>query len=327
MPLTQNRRLLSLNNPPLVSILCPTYNAEAYIVATLDSLANQVYSNIEIIISDDCSTDSTVQIIRSYLKKNCKLNVSLNVNSTNLGITPNCNHALRLCNGKYIAFFAGDDLMYPDKVDRQVKLMESDDDCTISYHAVDILDGDHQNRILFTTEQQGQSYFSFLDIITKGGFVGVCSVMVRRDSVPSSGFSEALPKVSDWLMTIEVALRGKVLMLDGVHGAYLRHSKGASRETFETLWEIRETLNFLRDRYNGNYLICKSADTAYKRILLGEISRLVFSGDRERLLELRKLYLKGQPILSIVWLGGFLILILRVDKLKVFKYLYGLLSG
>ena len=311
---------------PLVSVLCPTYNAEKFIKATLDSMAKQSYSNMEIVISDDCSTDSTLDIIQDYLK-NSQLNVVLNVNPVNLGITPNCNKALSLCTGKYIAFFAGDDLMYQMKIDAQVELMQSDNDCTISYHAVDVLDGDNQNKKLFTTELSGQSYGSFVDIITRGGFVGVCSVMVRADAIPGGGYSESLPKVSDWLMTIEVALRGKVLKLDGVHGGYLRHSKGASRQTFETLWEIRGTLDFLKNRYNDNALICKAANVGYRRILIGEIARLFLTGNRLRLLELKKDHMRNQPILSVVWSLVYIMVLLGMNRLKWVKRLYNSISA
>ena len=326
MSFTINKDIDAHCERPLVSVLCPAYNAEKFIRATLDSMASQAYDNIEIVISDDCSTDNTVEIIKDYLKST-ELNVVLNVNPVNLGITPNCNKALSLCTGKYIALFAGDDLMYPGKIDGQVELMESDDDCTICYHSVDILDGDNENKIMFTTEPSSQRYGSFVDIITGGGFVGVCSVMVRANAIPSHGFSESLPMVSDWLMTIEVALRGKVLKLNGVYGGYLRHAKGASRETFETLWEIKETVDFLTNRYNRNALICKACRVAYKRILIGEIARLFLSGNRIRLVELKKVYMKDQPFLSIVWCVAYMTVFLRLNRLNLMKRLYTVFSG
>jgi glycosyltransferase involved in cell wall biosynthesis len=326
MTFSTDKTSLEISETPLVSVLCPTYNAEKYIKATLDSLASQTYSNIEVILSDDCSTDSTVDIIQNYLKDS-QLNVVLNVNPVNLGITPNCNKALSLCSGEYIAFFAGDDLMYPGKIDGQVELMQSDNDCTICYHSVDILDGDNENKILFTTEQSSQRYGSFVDIIAGGGFVGVCSVMVRANAIPSHGFSESLPKVSDWLMTIEVALRGKVIKLDGVHGGYLRHSKGASRQTFETLWEIRETLDFIKNRYSNNALICNATNVGYRRILIGEIARLFLVGNSQRLLELKKIHMKDQGILSILWWFVYIMVRIRVNRLKPVGRLYEIISS
>ncbi len=307
-------------------MLCPTYNAEKFIRETLDSIAEQTYDKIEVVISDDCSTDNTVQIINDYVQSS-ELNIVLNVNSTNQGITSNCNKALSLCTGKYIAFFAGDDLMYPTKINGQVRIMETEEDCTLCYHSVEILDVENDKRILHTTEQNGQKYNSFLDIITEGGILGVCSVMVRANAIPSYGFSERLPKVSDWLMTIEVALRGSVMKLDGVHGGYLRHSKGASRQTFETLWEISETLDLLTNRYNQHPLIRKACRQAYRRILIGEIARLFISGDRKRLVELKREFIRKQWSLSILWAIVYLAATLRINRLDPVKRLYTAFSG
>lgn len=311
---------------PLVSISLTAYNAEKFIEKTLQSIINQDYKNLEIILSDDASKDKTIEIVQR-ISKNYPGKIKLNINGVNLGITRNCNVALNMCNGKYIAFFAGDDLMYPGKISEQVKSMESDSDCSLSYHSVDVLDGDNNNNILFTTEIGKQRYQSFLDIISCGGMIGVCSVMVRRDSIPPGGFSNRFPSVSDWLMLIEVALRGKIVKVKGVYGGYLRHSNGASRKTFETLSEILETLQFLNSRYSNNSAIIHATNTGFKRYIYGEIARLFISGDaisirmlKEKLLH-NKYYLRGISNIFI------LMILLRLNNIKIIKNLYKYLSS
>ena len=249
---------------PLVSVFCPTYNAEKFIENTLKSILEQDYQNIEIVVSDDCSVDETVAIVMRIDKK-FPSKIVLNVNTINLGITRNCNVALALCKGKYLALFAGDDLMYPGKITAQVKALESDPDSSMSYHAVDVLDGDNSDKVLFTTEQNTQHYMCFLDIIKRGGIIGACSVMARRNAIPAYGFSNQFPYVSDWLMHIELALRGRIIMVKGVYAGYLRHNKGASRKTFETLSEIRGTLDIIKTRYNNAEEVVFATKIAYRR--------------------------------------------------------------
>ena len=87
------------NNKGLVSVSVITYNQEEFIEETLESILNQSYNNIEIIVSDDCSTDRTVQILKNYAKKYPNI-VKPILNTENKGITENSNAALSACRGE-----------------------------------------------------------------------------------------------------------------------------------------------------------------------------------------------------------------------------------
>jgi glycosyltransferase involved in cell wall biosynthesis len=320
-----NKLCKSAENP-LVSILCPTYNAEKFIEKTLISILSQDYENIQIQISDDCSTDATVEIVERILMLHPGKAI-LNVNEVNQGITRNCNIALKMCHGKYIAFFAGDDLMYPGKIKAQVEAMERNPDCSFSYHSVDVLDGENNNRLLFTSEVGVQNYFSFLDIISRGGLIGACSVMARADAIPPYGFYDQFPSVSDWLMQIEIALRGQILKVDGVYGGYLRHSKGASRKTFETLGEIEGTMKFIQKRYGNAPEILSATNKGYNRYLLGEIARIFIAGDKFKLRRLQDDYLIGKLGLQFLSIILLLLLFFNVHRFWMIKKLFLFLSS
>ena len=102
-----------------VSILIPLYNAEQYIAETIDSILNQTYSNIEIILIDDGSTDNSYEIAQNYASE--KVNV---VQQENKGGCAARNKAIELCTGHYIVFFDADDIMYKDKIKNQIALAE-----------------------------------------------------------------------------------------------------------------------------------------------------------------------------------------------------------
>lgn len=107
---------------PLVSVICLCYNHERFIAEALDSVLAQTYTNLEIIIMDDCSTDNTVAIIREYLQKYPQL--TFLSTGTNQGNTKAFNMAWRASKGAYIIDFATDDLLLPERVAQQVAAFE-----------------------------------------------------------------------------------------------------------------------------------------------------------------------------------------------------------
>lgn len=78
-----------MQNFPLVSVICLSYNHEAYVVEALDSVINQTYPNIELLIADDCSTDNSVSVIQDWLQNHP--NVYFSANEKNLGNTKTFN--------------------------------------------------------------------------------------------------------------------------------------------------------------------------------------------------------------------------------------------
>jgi glycosyltransferase involved in cell wall biosynthesis len=101
---------------PLVSIIVITYNSVKYVLETLESAKAQTYRNVELIVSDDCSTDDTVAVCRKWLDENGGHFVRAELLQTprNTGCPGNCNRGLRVAQGVWIKFIAGDDILLPD---------------------------------------------------------------------------------------------------------------------------------------------------------------------------------------------------------------------
>ena len=113
---------------PLVSILIPAYNAEKWFAQTMQSALDQTWSNKEIIVVDDGSTDGTLTVARRYAAERVKV-----VTQPNQGASAARNHAFTLAQGDYIQWFDADDLLAPDKVERQMAAVVQDDDPRILY--------------------------------------------------------------------------------------------------------------------------------------------------------------------------------------------------
>lgn len=107
---------------PLVSVLMTAYNREKYIGEAIESVLSSCYSNFELIIVDDGSTDKTIEIVREYACKDNRIRVY--INEINLGDYPNRNKAASFALGKYIKYLDSDDMMYSYTLTAMVKFME-----------------------------------------------------------------------------------------------------------------------------------------------------------------------------------------------------------
>ncbi len=122
---------------PLVSICIPTYNGEKYLQEALDSILNQTYSPLEVIISDDGSTDNTLAIAASFQSKfsgNCQI-----FSHCQYGLAINWNYAISQAQGKYIKFLFQDDILKPNCIEELVKLAEQDDRIGLVFAQRDLL--------------------------------------------------------------------------------------------------------------------------------------------------------------------------------------------
>src|SRR5688572_7890154 len=103
---------------PLVSVICLCYNHQRFVREAVESVLNQSYKNIQVIIADDASTDNSVLEIKALKTENPTVELLLLPN--NLGNCKAFNEALKLARGEFIIDFATDDLMMPNRIERQV---------------------------------------------------------------------------------------------------------------------------------------------------------------------------------------------------------------
>ena len=116
---------MSYSDKPLISVLVPLYNAAEYILETLRSILSQDYSNLEVIVVDDCSKDASFQIVHEFITTQNESRIKLFKNETNLGPESNWNKALSLATGKYIKLVCSDDTLEPGAISKQVAIFEN----------------------------------------------------------------------------------------------------------------------------------------------------------------------------------------------------------
>ncbi|EJG01879.1 glycosyltransferase [Flavobacterium sp. F52] len=122
----------------LVSIIVITYNSADYVLETLESIKNQTYKNIELIITDDKSKDNTIEICNKWLDENRKEFTSskIIVTANNSGIPANCNRGIHAAKGDWIKIIAGDDILLPDAIENYIRFAGQNEECEIIHSKV-----------------------------------------------------------------------------------------------------------------------------------------------------------------------------------------------
>ncbi|EQB8583133.1 glycosyltransferase family 2 protein [Escherichia coli] len=183
-----------LNYKPLVSVLIPVYNAEKYIERSLNSIINQTYKNLEIIIINDGSTDRTLDIIRTFTEKR----ITVVNNEKNLKLIKTLNLGLNLCNGKYIARMDSDDISDPERISKQVEYLEYNEKCVACGSQVRYFSEDGKTkRFQFIAPENSNDILSRMYISSP-----MChpSVMFRRDVILNNNleFNKNYPDAEDY---------------------------------------------------------------------------------------------------------------------------------
>lgn len=213
-----------------VSVLILTYNAEKFIRASLDSVLTQEFDDFHIVVSDDCSSDSTCAILQEYAER-YPAKFTLNLNQKNVGITRNANIALSLCRGEFVAFHAGDDIMLPSKLAKQVAYFDAHPDCALCYHNLELFNSDTNAALgLYNTPMRNPArQGTARELIKHGCFIGGNAVMVRRDKLPACGYNPIFPVASDWQLWIAVTIDGGLIgYIDEVLARYRRHENNTT---------------------------------------------------------------------------------------------------
>lgn len=215
---------------PFVSVVMPVYNVEKYIDEAIASILNQTFSDFEFIIVDDGSTDNTWDILQTYTDER----IILLRNEINIGNYPSRNRGIRVAKGKYIAVMDGDDIVMPDRLEKQYCYLDEHPDLTAL----------GSNFLLSTGTKKYDPPLIHEDI---------CFALLRDFSIlhPSfmilaktlhliDGYDETYQYASDYDLLCRLSLIGRVEILPDILITYRKHenqisqSKKVEQNTFAT---------------------------------------------------------------------------------------------
>lgn len=182
-------------NYGMVSIITPSYNCADYIVDTIKSIQAQTYSNWELLITDDCSTDNSLEVISEYCSRDPRIKLFRLGKNSGAGIARN--NSIKSAKGRYIAFCDSDDRWYPEKLAEQLKFM-NDENCALSYTSYDVCD------------EAGKlsGYVECLNSLSKSKIVrdngiGCLTAMYDIEKV-GKNYMPSMRKRQDWCLWIDI---------------------------------------------------------------------------------------------------------------------------
>lgn len=238
------------NFTSMVSVIVPVYNREATIAKTLASIQNQTFSNLEVIIIDDGSTDKTKQKIMPFLSDS-RFKYFYQQNSGKPSIARN--YGINISNGEWIAFLDSDDVWFSDKIKKQIDLIS---ETQAKELALDLVFGDfkvttkeslNNKDISFFTQNKIHRYLEksvehklkngqlydhklFLTELYKKGFIVTCTVMVKRTILHQVGnFDVTLTYAEDTDLFLKIAEFGICGSVDGLLCEYYKHDNNMTK--------------------------------------------------------------------------------------------------
>jgi glycosyltransferase involved in cell wall biosynthesis len=237
---------------PKVSVIVPIYNQAQFIRETVDSVLSQNYDNLELVLSDDGSTDGTSELLREYQAWDPQ-RVKVIAAERNTGIAGAFNRGLDAHTGQYIAWLGGDDVMLPGKLLRQVDVLERRPDAIGCCHDAEVFDS-----------ASGHSYGRFTEVyngrrgVRDGGIELLLdptylmlpsTMMVRSAAVGGLRFDPRIRVSNDWLFDIQLFRHGRVVGLDDVLARYRRHERNATAHSSDALEDALVVLALAEARY------------------------------------------------------------------------------
>lgn len=190
---------------PKVSITLPCYNGEAYIGEAIESILNQTHPNFELVIVNDGSTDNTKKVIQQYLYDN---RIKFIESKNNKGLSEARNKTIEESTGEYIGFIDCDDRWLPDKLEKQLKYLENNEDVDFVHSDVYHIDstgkiiGQRKNKVPHDNATKKE----FLKRLFLGNFIIQITVLARRKSFEKAGLFDPKLKVSpDYDMWLRIA--------------------------------------------------------------------------------------------------------------------------
>jgi len=250
----------------LVSVLVVTYNSGKFITETLDSVRLQTYSDLELIISDDCSGDNTVEICRSWLKIHGNRFVRTEVLTVNAnsGVAANCNRGLRSASGEWIKFCAGDDCLKPGCVEDNISWISTHQEVRALFSLVEVyretfepvsyiktIPGDPYNHEgIMAPGRTAESQYNMLLITDRINFTP--SFFIHRETLLEvGGFDERFRLLEDHPLWLNLTRGGhRLFMMDKPTVMYRQHS--AAIENILTGYLVRPNY-FLTERFRRVY--------------------------------------------------------------------------
>ena len=240
---------MEIKEMPLVSVVVPCYNHEKYVKKTIESIINQTYKNIELIVIDDGSKDNSVQVIQEMADKHG----FTFVHRPNKGLSATLNEGIRLSKGKYFCAIASDDILMLEKIEKQVTFMEANPEYGMCYGKIVYF----EDTIEKTSEypNSNKEGWVFDDLLNYGCFIPAPSTFIKKEVFKSvGGYDESL-WIEDWDMWLRISKKYKIGFINEYFAFYRRHDSNISSQVIKMYEAEKQILEKYKDYENFDNVI------------------------------------------------------------------------
>lgn len=230
---------------PLVSVVIPSYNHEQFVQDSIQSVIDQTYENIELIIIDDGSKDGSLEKIQKMVDI-CEQRFARFEfrHRANIGLSATLNEALEWCEGKYFSPIASDDIMLKDKTATQVSFLEQNDDTAAVFGGVKLIDNNNMELNERVTEERS---YSFKEIIMHEHDLPAPTQMARLELIKKIGGYESNLFIEDWYMWLKLSQNGRIFYLSQIFTLYRQHDSNISKNLTKIHQGRFDVLNNFKD--------------------------------------------------------------------------------
>ena len=196
-----------------ISIVTASYNYQDYIKETIQSVLDQTYSDWELIIVDDCSTDNSVDVIKSFSDDRIKLFI----NEKNLGLAQTVKRGVEYATGDWIVFLESDDLITSDNIEKKVEIVKKYSDLNLIFNDCEFFGYENKvrdfsialkkTRALLKKKNYPQNMFYNFYLSNK--IFTFSSVMAKREDLLKISYTPPIDSLLDWWLWVQLAYIGK----------------------------------------------------------------------------------------------------------------------
>ena len=283
---------MTLDNP-LVSIVTPAYNSSATVGETIESVLSQTYSNFEMIIVDDGSTDDTANVVHRFKDNRIKY-----IYQSNKERSEARNNGIKNAKGEFIAFLDADDIWFPEKLEKQIELFEMDMKLGLVYSDLYLFEEKFPQKVTLYSHIRKLFRGNVpLRIIVEDNFIQSATPLVRRDVFDSLGnFDSDLIPCEDYDMWIRIIARYAVDFVNQPLAYYRIHPNRTSWKNMPDI--LFESTHKLIDKIEANFLsegflhpndIRKSRSRIYYNYAIAMMSRGEFDKSKKSYLKSLKI--------------------------------------
>jgi|SRR3989344_3384107 len=284
---------------PLVSVVMAVYNGQEYLNIAIDSILQQTYDNLELIIIDDGSHDNSASIIYNYSDPRIHY-----VYQDNRGLAPALNHGIRIAQGDYIARMDCDDISYPTRLAEQVSFLEKNNNFALVGTSYDLIDWD--GRIIDRSIHLDLPEDLKLEFLVRNPF-GHGTVMIRKTALETTGIYDSTQSIEDYEFWWRISQRYPVANIPKqlygwrVNPESISHKGDKSRQfsitsLMQTIWTHQSRLAFSKpeiiarfkhyssigDKYKDQYIyflaaLCIALNKRHRRLEAGKLTLILAS--------------------------------------------------